>query len=64
MCFFQSARRFARLGYTRTTKDGEHQDIPITYQKSHEDFSRKLKIHDISMVYLAHDVKFNGKLKI
>lgn len=53
-----------RLGEhdTRTTEDGDHQDIPVADEEPHEDFSLKWKMSDIAMVYLAHDVVFNGKI--
>lgn len=59
-------RRFARLGEhdTRTTKDGQHLDVPVAHYESHEDFSYRLKNFDISLIYLSYDVVFNGKMQM
>lgn len=58
--------RFVRLGEhdTTTTTDGEHQDVSVVDTEIHEFFSVKWKINDIAVVYLAHDVTFNGELQL
>lgn len=58
--------QFARFGEhdTRKTSDGVHQDVPVAHTESHDGFSWKWKINDIAIVYLAHDVAFDGETNI
>lgn len=58
-------RNFVRLGeYDKTTTtDGQHQDIRFSHHEIHEEFDSFLKINDIAMIYLDHDVEFTGELK-
>lgn len=55
-------RNFVRLGEfnSREVIDGKFVDIDIVRQELHEKWNANLKINDIAIVYLAHDVIFTG----
>lgn len=44
-----------------TTDDGPHQDVALSSIHSHEKYDAYLDIHDIMIITLANDVRFNGK---
>lgn len=56
-------RRIVRLGEHDLRTAEDHLDVPVADEEPHEDFSMKWKINDIAIVYLQHDVNFNGELK-
>lgn len=45
----------------RTESDGPHQDIKIADYETHSDHDDFIKINDIAMIYLEHDVEFTGE---
>lgn len=49
---------------TRTTDDGQHQDIGIAFSDVHEEYDEEIDLNDIAIVHLEHDVEFNGKLRL
>lgn len=63
---FKLTRNNVRLGEhdTRTTSDGEHQDIEIAYSDFHEEYDVEIDLNDIAIITLAHDVEFNGKFTL
>lgn len=61
---FYLTRRLVRLGGAQTTLDGAHEDIRVAHRESHEKFHYLIRNFDIAIVYLKHDVTFNGKWKI
>lgn len=46
----------------KTENDGRHEDVRVTHGDAHRDYDKVLGINDIAIVYLAKDVKYNGKL--
>lgn len=62
---FTIVRAFVRLGEydTGTDDDGPHTDVDVAEYLQHEDFDRKSLENDIALIYLEHDVNFNGKRK-
>lgn len=56
-------RWLARLGEydIRTENDGKHEDILIADSKGHPEYDAWYTVNDIGIVYLKHDVVFNGK---
>lgn len=62
---FRIGSHFVRLGEydTEITKDGKHIDVGIARIESHNHSTSYLKINDIGIVYLKHDVEFTGDLE-
>lgn len=54
-----------RLGEydTNTETDGKHIDIAIARHVNHQQYDNLIKVHDVSVVHMAQDVDFTGKLK-
>lgn len=46
----------------KTEYDGLHQDIPIARSVAHEHHDPKLRLNDIGILHLKHDVKFSGEI--
>lgn len=65
MCQFSFLfeRFVVRLGEydLRTEDDGPHEDILIDRGVPHTSYSELFGVNDIAMIYLEHDVEFNGK---
>lgn len=47
----------------RTESDGKHEDVLIADSKRHPQYDSWHAVYDIGMIYLEHDVIFNGKIK-
>lgn len=60
---FQFERFVVRLGEydLRTEDDGPHEDILIDRAVPHASYHELFGVNDIAMIYLEHDVEFNGK---
>lgn len=64
--FLRKLLKFVRLGEhdLRTTKDGQHQDIPISRAVPHNEYDTVMYSNDIAMLYLERDVEFSGEFQI
>lgn len=56
-------RYLVRLGEhdVRTNEETQHIDIRVVRQKPHPKYD--LKIYDISILFLKHDVEFTGEIE-
>lgn len=57
-CFFRI------FSDTKTTADGAHLDVNITGFDKHKGYEDLYKLNDVAVVYLQHDVIFNGNFEI
>lgn len=56
----------ARLGehdFEDSTDKG-YEDVLVQRSVPHEHYDRSLMINDIALLYLEHDVRFNGKITL
>lgn len=58
---FEFNRFVVRLGaHDLRTDDGQHVDVLIDRAVPHASYSELFGVNDIAMIYLEHDIEFNG----
>lgn len=64
-CIWDQQLYLVRFGEydLRTTKDGRHKDIHVSHAETHVKYNKLFHLHDIGIVFLKFDVKFNGKMR-